>query len=190
MHRERQASYLDPAVDLSRDMSVTAMEELLEAAWMIEPESVRELVNLPYVAEQVASYYEEMAMEKEVRILVEVASDALIIGNLDELRRALAQLVLNTVEVTPCGRRITISGEASRGVITLTVCNCRPRGVAGWIFSAWGFFLRPARRGLPHASWDGENFVENITEAHGGELKTIRNAGAELCVVIRLPVHG
>lgn len=93
-----------------------------EFPWMPSPaRHHRDLVNLPAIAEQLAARYAETADERAVRILVNVAPDALLIGDGASIHWVLAQLVAIAVDDAPYGGRVMISGAVSNGVITITL---------------------------------------------------------------------
>ena len=190
MQRERYDIDLSSVPDFSREMSApSSFEELVQAACVLAPRHEGDLVNLPCVAEQIAAHYEEMADEKAVRIFVEIAPDALIIGDVADLHRAIAQLVLDALGRAPCGGRVLIFGETSGGMVTLTISGDESRNMAAHLPNAWDCFCARWRESR-HAPWDGQILVEEIVAEHGGHLETMKNSDDGLSVALWLPVHG
>lgn len=150
----------------------------------------RELVNLPVVAEQVAAYYHEVADAKSICIVVDVAPDVLVIGDVAGLRRAVAQVVANVLEKAPPGGRVIISGETSNGIATLTVSDnglCRMEEASSHI---WNRFYQAKRTESPKALGAGQGLVDEIVKAHGGRTELTSQPHAGSRVVLRLPVGG
>ncbi|MDB6154502.1 MAG: hypothetical protein JWL90_2955 [Chthoniobacteraceae bacterium] len=144
-----------------------------------------DLVNLPLVAEQIAAHHGETASQKEVCIMVDVAPDVLVIGDLVELRRALAQIVADALENTPPGGRVIIAGETSNGSVTLTISDDGPCTTAPHI---WERLYGNTRSG-PGAGI-GQRVVEEVIKSHGGRSDVARQAKKGSRFVLQLPVRG
>lgn len=86
----------------------------------------RDLVNLPRVAEQVAAQCEEDADARSIHLFVDVAPDALVVGDSCELHRVVEQLLASALANTPNGGCVMISGAISRGVVTLVFSSHSP----------------------------------------------------------------
>jgi signal transduction histidine kinase len=133
----------------------------------------RDLVNLPGVAEQVAAQCENAALARSVHLFVDVAPDALVIGDSVDLHRVVEQLVSSVLEGTPDRGCVTISGTVAHGVVTLTFSSHHPN-----------------RQGA--ATPPGLNFypseVGRILRTHGGRLELSNQPGHGARFEVRLPV--
>jgi hypothetical protein len=135
-------------------------------AWM--------LVNLPGVAEQIAASYEAEAEARSVRLLVDLAPDALVIGDSTDLHRMVDHLVASALEGAPDGGWHIISGMVLDGVVTLTF-RSSGAGRAAPTFqspsicaSAVGQILRAhdGRMEMSESSENGSRYLVRLPVAH------------------------
>jgi signal transduction histidine kinase len=133
----------------------------------------RDLVNLPGVAEQVAAQCEDAAEARSVHLFVDVAPDALVIGDSVELHRVVEELVSSVLESTPNGSCVTISGTVVHGVVTLTFSSHHSS--------------RQAAAPPPGLSFCPSE-VGRILRAHGGRLEVSNRLGEGSRFEVRLPV--
>jgi K+-sensing histidine kinase KdpD len=155
--------------DSSFDWLVDAIE------WGAEEEQSA-LVNLPLLADQVAAEYEDSADQKFVRIKLDVAPDALVIGNSSEFRRVLAHLLAAAVENAPRGSIVSIVGEMSRGVVTLTISDDR--------YTTTRRFQSDEQ--FPRGDYE---LIEGIVATHGGSTQISRSAKDGFSFQLRIPVR-
>jgi K+-sensing histidine kinase KdpD len=171
-----------------------AKAERLVARERVEPDSHfgkigehHDLVNLPGVAEQVATDNEAAAEARSVHLFVDVAPDALVIGDSHDLHRVVEQLVAQALANTPRGGCVTISGEVAYGVVTLTFSSHRPAIQAANLsrlsprLDATRCDPFPQSRFFP-----GE--VGQILRAHHGRMEVSDRPGQGPHCVVRLPV--
>jgi hypothetical protein len=84
-----------------------------------------EIVNLPSLAERIAARSQD-GSARDIRIDVDVAPDALVVGSYSTLHTLVEALLMEALESTQPGGHITICGEVSDGEVTL---RCLSRGV-------------------------------------------------------------
>jgi signal transduction histidine kinase len=148
----------------------------------------RDLVNLPRIAEQVAAQFEDGAQARSVHLFVDVAPDALMVGDSCELHLAVEHLVAAVIAATPCGGWVLIAGAASHGVITLTFSSHSPGGPSE-IGSHFPLGAGAARQSLPSpGSRSSLSEVAHILSDHGGRLEVSNQPGEGSRYEIRLPV--
>lgn len=142
-----------------------------------------DLVNLPGAVEQIAARFEAGTTARAVRLFVDVAPDALVIGDSLGLRRTLEMLVENVLEKTANGGCVTICGTESHGTVTLTIAShgmvdsVQPNRGAGVVAPS-------ALAGEPSVL----SVAESIIEAHGGTMAISYQQPRESRFQIRLPV--
>jgi signal transduction histidine kinase len=148
----------------------------------------RDLVNLPSVAEHVAREHRNDAGARFVRFLIDVAPDALVIGDSNELHRFIERLVLDALDRTPVGGSVVISGTITHGIVTLVFASHGPwrssESACGGPTEA--SLARRSSRLPPRDFCPTE--LETILRAHHGEMDVSVNPGERAHFVVRLPV--
>lgn len=148
----------------------------------------RDLVNLPGVADQVAAQWEDAAEARSVHLLVDVAPDALVVGDSYDLHRVVEQLVAGALENTTSGGCVTISGSVSHGVVKMLFSGHSPSTPS----EARSRFQRDAgatKGGFPSPdSSFCPSDVGQILRAHGGRLEVGSQPGRGLRFEVHLPV--
>lgn len=125
-----------------------------------------------------------VVLESTVQTLPSVVGDALL------LRQALFNLVLNAVNATPAGGRITVGAQTDARSVTLTVADTGP-GVPSYalprVFDRF-YSLTPTANGTP-GSGLGLPFVREVALLHGGEARLENRPEGGACATLRLSLR-
>jgi signal transduction histidine kinase len=136
--------------------------------------------TLLYVASACKAY----ALEKGVRLDVEVATELNIDMDAAKIQQALLNLVKNAIEVSQPGQSVNLNGLfTKKGVIWLEVHNAGPaipKDVLKGIFEPF-FTTKQGGTGL------GLAIARNIARAHGGDLFLRVNDPERVCFTLELP---
>lgn len=180
MRQARAGSYgpLPPAYIEIVDRSITATDDVTRLAETLllvarfesgdrRPE--REIVDVAQVARQIAGELEALASAQHVTLVVEGTPSLATIGDRDDLRRALTNLVANALQHSFAGGAVTISLNQDAGWARISVAD-DGFGVAeaarGQLFTR---FARPnGRRG--GGSGLGLYIVRRVAQESGGRV--------------------
>ncbi len=80
-----------------------------------------ETLNLPQQMEQIAAYFENLAEEADLRLLIQVEGQ--IFADKILFQRAISNLISNALRYTPRGRNITVQSEVAKNGTRLSVSN-------------------------------------------------------------------
>jgi signal transduction histidine kinase len=127
-----------------------------------------EKVNLAQFLAGLLEAHRELAQAKGVRLEVGAAPDASAVPqfDVDQIRRALDNLVLNGIENTPSGGGVTVEAFTGAGMLRLRVSNTGgsiPESIRDRLFEPF-VTTRADGTGL------GLAIVREITRAHGGDV--------------------
>jgi len=127
-------------------------------------------LDLAEVAADAAEFYGAAAEAKGQRILLSLPGTLPLTGDRDLLLQAIANLLDNAVKFAPEGGSISLSAEASGGVVELRVADGGP-GLAAADRARAGerFFRADSARSTP-GSGLGLSLVRAVAHLHGGEL--------------------
>ncbi|RQO33502.1 two-component sensor histidine kinase [Herminiimonas sp. KBW02] len=138
-------------------------------------------VSLPEELQRIADYFEGLAEETGVRIVVhaqgKVYADAIL------LRRALGNLVANAIRYTPAGEVISLHGETRIDGATIRIVNPGPGIASEHIPHLFERFYRAdaARTNTASSAGLGLAIVQSIMVLHGGKV-AVRSAKDGLTV--------
>ena len=139
-----------------------------------------DLVNLPELAERIANSYGEAAKRKAVKVIVNIAPDALVVGDSGALHEMIRQLIVSALQGAPHGGRVTVCGAVSDGIVELcfSTNGLEPR--------------RPDQHSLLQtaALAPGEpcKQVKRVLASHGGRMKMCGSLLTGTQLLVRLPV--
>jgi signal transduction histidine kinase len=127
-------------------------------------------LDLAEVAADAAEFYGAAAEARGQRIALSLPGTLPLTGDRDLLLQAIANLLDNAVKFAPEGGTITLSAEASGGVVELRVADAGP-GLAAADRARAGerFFRADSARSTP-GSGLGLSLVRAVAHLHGGEL--------------------
>jgi signal transduction histidine kinase len=125
------------------------------------------------------------ASERHVELRYESPQGLWADADLDQLHQALLNLVMNAIEASPAGGRVTIHGSLEGPTVTIEVENDHgpiPDGAAAKIFEPF-FTTKPSGTGL------GLAIARGIILAHQGSLALSQNQADLVRFTISLPVQ-
>jgi two-component system, OmpR family, sensor kinase len=165
------------------------VEDLLALARMDEVrEPVREPVELRDLARDAVDDSRAVAPHRAIEL--ETDGPATVLGDRDELRKVVANLMRNAIVHTPAGTPIEVRVSSSNGDAVLEVRDHGP-GLPPGTDAAELFerFWRsePGRRQGPGGAGLGLAIVSAIVAAHGGSVSAANADGGGASFVVRLP---
>jgi two-component system heavy metal sensor histidine kinase CusS len=137
-----------------------------KAARIPQPESF----DLRRETGAVVEFYDLLATENDLGI--EVHGEGRIAGDRALVRRALGNLLSNSIQYTGPGGRIAISIEPSEGEVRVRVADSGPGIAARHLDRIFDRFYRAdeARSQYPGGSGLGLSIVRSIMDLHGGTV--------------------
>jgi signal transduction histidine kinase len=118
-------------------------------------------------------------------IVLDCAVDATVIGNLDEIHEAIANVVDNAIKYAP-GAPIRIVADAADGGVEVTVADQGPGIHPDDRVSIFDRFYRGATRGDVEGSGLGLAIAKRAVERAGGSLVLAESSAAGTTFVLRL----
>jgi signal transduction histidine kinase len=151
-------------------------------------DEAKDLVQMNVIAEDVVLQQMVTAREKEQVLALKLdANLEPILGDFDQLQRALWNLVSNAIKFTPAGGRITVTSEMIKKNIAIKVKDSGigiPKDEISGLFSEFhrlGGSLNTEGTGL------GLFIVKTIVESHGGSVAVESESGVGTTFTILLP---
>jgi two-component system heavy metal sensor histidine kinase CusS len=141
-------------------------------------------------AERVAGYYEPMASDAEVTIVV--SGCATVRANLLLYQRALSNLLSNALAHAPRGSTVSVDCREEGGVAEIAVTDAGA-GIEGkHVERVFERFYRvdPSRRNSGSGTGLGLAIVKSIMESHGGQCGVESQPGARTTFWLRFPAGG
>jgi two-component system OmpR family sensor kinase len=114
-----------------------------------------------------------------------------VLGDRDELRKVVANLMRNALVHTPAGTRVEVSVRSENGEALLEVRDHGlglPPGDPTELFERF-WRSEPGRRQGPGGSGLGLAIVAAIVAAHGGSVEASNADGGGASFMVRLPVQ-
>jgi signal transduction histidine kinase len=148
----------------------------------------RDPVDLQEIARQIADHMRVVAAEKHQELSVDAPSPCWALGNPEQLRRLLFNLLENAIKFTPDGGRIDVRVESRKEQARITVCD-NGAGIAPEhlprIFDRF-YRVDSARSRRTGGNGLGLSISKSIVEAHRGsiEVKSQPNAGTQVTVTL------
>ncbi len=171
------------------DRLVTLTTDFLAYARPRPPVLAAQLIadTLDYVA----SICRAHANQKRVQVLVSDCGGLQVCADAAQLQQALLNLVMNAVEASPIGGRVSLRarsgiGQKDDGDLSIEVedgGDAIPDSVLSRIFEPF-FTTKPSGSGL------GLAIARNIARAHGGDLVIAVNEAGCVCFRMRIPGVG
>lgn len=131
------------------------------------------------------------ASDAGVDLVVDAPDDLTIDADVDELRRALDNLVDNSLRVAPRGSRIVLAAHADPRACTIEVLDEGPGFPPSFLPRAFERFSRPDAKRGPDTGGAGLGLaiVDAIVGRHGGTVSAHNRSGAGACVRFVVPRH-
>jgi signal transduction histidine kinase len=133
-------------------------------------------VDLAPLMADVAELYEPVAAERGLRLHLDSAEAAWVIGDRDLLFQALGNLVDNAVKYTPEGGRVELSLRATDQALIIEVADNGPgipQALRGEVFRR--FYRADHSRSTP-GSGLGLSLVQAVVQLHGATIDLLDNA--------------
>ncbi len=164
------------------------VEDLLTLARLDEePESSRDEVNIASLASDAVLDARATAPDRAIEL--SAPERALVLGDADQLRQVLANLMRNALTHTPAGTAIDVSVERDEAEIALSVRDHGPGIPRGTHDSLFGRFWRAEggrERGKAGAGL-GLAIAQEVVAAHHGSISAHDAPGGGAVFVVRLP---
>jgi len=163
------------------------VEDLLASARRDAPAFTETDVELAEIAAEASEEFRLLAGERHLTLRRRVEPGAVVIGDRDALRRALANLVGNAVELAPEYTEVLVAAGREGGWCWMAVRDAGP-GIATEaqprVFDR--FWQADGERRAGHAGL-GLAIVRQIAESHGGTVDLHSTPGVGSTFVIWLP---
>src|SRR5919198_1906279 len=165
------------------------VEDLLALARVDEVrDPVREPVELRGLARDAVDDSRAVAPERSIEL--DANGPATVLGDRDELRKVIANLMRNAIVHTPAGTPIEVRVLSSNGDAVLEVRDHGPGLPPGTepheLFERF-WRSEPGRRQGPGGAGLGLAIVSAIVAAHGGSVSAANAEGGGASFVVRLP---
>ncbi len=139
-------------------------------------------VDLALLLKQSVDAHQELAVGKGVMLKASLASPITAKLDLEQVRRALDNLILNALQNTPAGGCVTVMAVARDGQVSLGVSDTGP-GIA---LDLRERLFEPFVTGRADGTGLGLAIVREIARAHGGEARLVPG-GAGSTFAIEVP---
>ena len=192
--------------DEDREMLTIARESLARLEYMIgdildiaKAEAGKipldlDLADLSDVVRQAGRHSTPQVEEAGVRLILEVAADAIPVHmDPDKIRRVLDNLLANAIKFTPSRGSIELRVSICEGEAVVTVRDTGvgiPEPLNGWIFEKFGRVEAGRGEGRSVSVGLGLYFCRLMVEAHGGRIWVAANPGGGSVFGFALPLVG
>ncbi len=147
----------------------------------------REPLEIATLVDEVADLYADVAEEKGLRLVAEVAPGLEVAADRTRLRQALANLVDNAVKYTPAGGQVVVSAAAEGNRVSLRVSDTGPGIPEADLPHIWERLYRGDKSRHERGLGLGLSLVRAIARAHGGDVTAESPAGAGATFTLTLP---
>lgn len=129
-----------------------------------------EQVELSATIEDVVTLYEYVAEEKNVDVLMDVASDIFIMADTTRIRQVWANLLDNAIKYSQSGGRVRITSRSEPEAHVVVFAD-NGMGISSHeIDRIWERLFRGDRSRSEQGLGLGLNYVRAVVEAHGGKI--------------------
>jgi hypothetical protein len=151
-------------------------------------ESARDLVQMNAIAEDVVIQQMVTARDKNLNLTVDLDKDlSPILGDDDQLQRALANLVGNAIKFTPRGGSITVTSRMVKNDVSIKVTDTGPGIPKEELSGLFSEFKRLQGTANIEGTGLGLFIVKTIVEAHGGIVAAESENGLGTTFTVLLP---
>ena len=189
-----QAAETLDRIDRSTRLQARLVDDLLHASMILAGKlqvDKKPVVLLPIVVAAVDALRPEAEGKGvELRVALEIAPPALVLGDPERLQQIALNLIANAIKFTPSGGEVEVSLAARTDAVVLTVRDTG-RGIAPELIAHvfdrfWQADVGGRQRGLGL----GLTIVRHLVEAHEGTVRAEspgRDGGA--IFIVELPLH-
>lgn len=186
---EKQMQFVEHAVEATKNMR-RLIDDLLDLAKI---ESGMGPMNAPCdmheIAREVIADFQGMAMSQGIQLsLITRGSAMMVMGDADQLKRALANLVGNALKYTQSDGHVRLGLQAADGMLFLAVLDDGvgiPERDLPYIFDK---FYRVDKHRGKEGSGLGLAMVRSIVKAHNGNISVRSREGKGSVFTIALPL--
>ncbi len=178
--RETYLSLVETEIDKCIDIT----DRLLRLA--LPSHGERELVSLARIVEEVLSLLAFEAERSHIRVEIDVAGDARLLGSDGDLRMVVLNLAQNAFHAMPEGGRLRIEGRLEGDTVRLVVADTGagiPPEDLPKIFMPFWSRRADRRPGTGLGLW----IVQSIVRRHGGRITVESEPGAGTRFLVELP---
>ncbi|MBV8487731.1 MAG: heavy metal sensor histidine kinase [Planctomycetaceae bacterium] len=148
----------------------------------------RDPVDLQEIVRQITDHMRVVAAEKHQELSVDAPSPCWAMGNAEQLRRLLFNLLENAIKFTPDGGRIDVRVESRKEQACIAVCDSGAGIAPEHLPRIFDRFYRvdSARSRRTGGNGLGLSISKSIVEAHHGtiEVKSQPDAGTQVTVTL------
>jgi two-component system heavy metal sensor histidine kinase CusS len=173
------------------DHMAALIEQMLFLARAEDPATLIDLSEIEIGAflGSVKDAFEPLAEEANVTLKVQAPADLVLVGDRTLLRRALHNLLANSVRHSASGQTVILQGRLEEEASILEVID-QGEGISETHLEKLGQrFLRPdpSRSRSTGGAGLGLAIVQSIARLHGGSLNISSNSGTGTTVQLRFP---
>jgi signal transduction histidine kinase len=151
-------------------------------------EETRSLIQMNSIAEDVVLQQNVTAREKDLILTLKLDENLEpILGDFDQLQRALSNLVSNAIKFTPTGGRITVISKMIKRNVAIKVTDTGIGIPADDISGLFSEFHRLNGSSNTEGTGLGLFIVKTIVEGHGGSVLVESDVGRGTTFTILLP---
>lgn len=151
-------------------------------------ESARNPVQMNAIAADVVLQQMVTAREKQLNLTVKLDNDLKpVLGDDDQLRRVLWNLVGNAIKFTPRGGSITVTSRMGKKDVSMAVTNTGPGIPEEEVPGLFSEFKRLKGSANTEGTGLGLFIVKTIVEGHGGTVAVESKNGGGTTFIILLP---
>jgi signal transduction histidine kinase len=171
------------------DRMARLVDDLLALARLEGPSRQRDLLDLDDLVRECCDELRAAAADRDVAIETESGRPVCVVGDREELERALGNLLENAIRHTPAGGRVRLAVRAQDGRAVVTVEDRGP-GIApehqSRVFDRF-YRVDAARSRDAGGTGLGLAIARQIVEGHGGRLQLESEPGHGSTFTIELP---
>lgn len=144
-------------------------------------------ITVTEITAAVADLYELAAEDKGIRMTFETEKGLAVKGDIQMLRRVLANLVDNALRFTSAGGAVSVTAARSGEEIVIAVCDNGPGVAEEDMPRIWDRFYRSDRSRSTHGMGLGLSYVRATVKAHGGRVECESKPGRGATFRVFLP---
>jgi signal transduction histidine kinase len=171
------------------DRMARLVDDLLALARLEAPTRCNDRVDLAGLVRECAEEFAAVADGRTVVLSAAAQPGIGVVGDREELKRALGNLLENAIRHSPAGGRVAVAAHVSDGWALLTVADCGPgipREHQARVFDRF-YRVDVARSREAGGTGLGLAIVRQVVEGHGGRLQLESEPGHGSRFTIELP---
>ena len=155
----------------------------------LKPQSAKDLVQMNVIAEDVVLQHRVTARERNLNLTVDLDANLIpILGDANQLQRALWNLVANAIKFTPSGGSIAVTSGMTKKEIFIKIKDSGIGIAKEELPSLFSEFQRLNGALNVEGTGLGLFIVKTIVEAHNGSISVESEVGVGTTFTMRVPV--